>query len=121
MATCCGGRGAPGTWLAETREGSFNWMSRVVSWVGASGCAAAEGTGITAAIDAFALTSMSRVASEENHAQTTATAEAATVASRIFVEIENRRGSRIGESYSNSAGSGSPSGSLRKSGTESFD
>jgi hypothetical protein len=70
-------------------------------------------------IDAFALISKSRVASEENHAQTTATAEAATVAIRIFVEIENRRGSRM--SYSKSAGSGSPSGSLRKSGTESFD
>ena len=80
--------------------GSFNWRSPAVSWVvaGVSGCAAAEGTGRTAAIDDFALTSMSRVASEENQANATATVEAAIVAIRIFAETENRRGSRYAPS-----------------------
>src|SRR5690349_20440710 len=96
IATCCGTLAAPGAWLAgpESRVGSFSCTSRGVSWVLVSDCAAAEGTGSTVAIDAFALLRTSRVASDEYQAKPTATAEAASVAIRIFEAIEKRLGSR---------------------------
>jgi hypothetical protein len=73
--------------------------------------------GSTVVIDAFALIMTSRVASEVNQANSTATQAAADAVINSLNESEKRRCGCNPSEYS--SGSGSPSGSLRKSGTES--
>ena len=76
----------------------------------------ADGVGSAAAIEALALTMMSRVASEENHANSMATPDAATTAISTF--DVNDAMPRLRKGAANSSGSGSPSGSERNSGTD---
>src|SRR5215472_19005930 len=84
---CMAGEG--GSAASFTCAGSCNCTSLAVSWLD-SACAAVDGLGSRLAIDALALIMTSRVASEVNHANSTATHAAADAVIRSLSESDAR-------------------------------